>query len=203
MISIEIPIDFDICSVLHYSDVTWPCWYFKLLAAQLFLQNLIQANGKQISKLCICGLLWGESRESTWFPSQRASNADNLSMRYISLHTVTHSRSGVIALGLAVNDTSTMWSNHHICTWKVCCKNTFLYSVLLGWVGLWGLLWWTPSAIRKDHHGVSSGWSSVWHRSNTGLSTTQYEQIPIILGVCPFWLTPLFFRSITFWQAYG
>ena len=39
--------------------------------------------------------------------------------------------------------------------------------------------------------------------SNTGLSSTQYEQIPIILGVWPFWLTPFFFRSITFWRAYG
>ena len=73
----------------------------------------------------------------------------------------------------------------------------------LGWVGLWGFLWWAPSAKGKDHHGVSSGWSSVWHRSNTGLSSTQYEQIPIILGIWPFWLTPFFFRSITFWWAYG
>ena len=73
----------------------------------------------------------------------------------------------------------------------------------LGWVGLWGFLWWAPSAKRKDHHGVSSRWSSVWHRSNTVLSSTQYEQIPIILGVWPFWLTPFFFRSITFWRACG
>ena len=72
-----------------------------------------------------------------------------------------------------------------------------------GWVGLWGFLWWAPSAKGKDHHRVSSGWSSVWHRSNTGLSSTQYEQIPIILGVWPFWLTPLFFWSVTFWRAYG
>ena len=72
-----------------------------------------------------------------------------------------------------------------------------------GWVGLWGFLWWAPSAKRKDHHGVSSGWSSVWHRSNTGLSNTQYEQIPIILGVWPYWLTPFFFRSIAFLWAYG
>ena len=72
-----------------------------------------------------------------------------------------------------------------------------------GWGGLWGFLWWAPSANRKDHHGVSSGWSSVWHRSNTGLSSTQYEQIPIILGVWPFWLTLFFFRLITFWRAYG
>ena len=34
-------------------------------------------------------------------------------------------------------------------------------------------------------------------------SSTQYEQIPIILGVWPFWLTPFFFRSITFWRANG
>ena len=74
---------------------------------------------------------------------------------------------------------------------------------LLGWVGLWGFLWWAPSAKRKDHHGVSSGWSSVWYRSITGLSSTQYEQIPIILGVWPFWLTPVCFRSITFGWAYG
>ena len=73
----------------------------------------------------------------------------------------------------------------------------------MGWVGLWGFLWWAPSAKGKDHHGVSSGWSSVWHRSNNGLSSTQYEQIPIILGVWPFGLTPFFFRSITFWRAYG
>ena len=59
------------------------------------------------------------------------------------------------------------------------------------------------SFYMKDHHRVSSGWSSVWHCSNTGLSSTQYEQIPIILGVWPFWLTPFFFRSITFWRAYG
>ena len=38
-------------------------------------------------------------------------------------------------------------------------------------VGLWSTIW-------KDHHGVSSGWSNVWHRSNTGLCSTQYEQIP-------------------------
>ena len=42
------------------------------------------------------------------------------------------------------------------------------------WMGLWGFLWWAPLAKRKDHHGVSSGWSSVWHHSNTGLSSTQY-----------------------------
>ena len=56
---------------------------------------------------------------------------------------------------------------------------------------------------KEETPRVSSGWSSVWHCSNTGLSSTQYEQIPIILGVWPFWLTPFFFRSITFWWDYG
>ena len=86
-------------------------------------------------------------------------------------------------------------------TYQVCLDNPIfsnlalcdILSTFLGWVGLWGFLWWAPSAKREDHHGVSSGWSSVWHRSSTGLSSTQYEQIPIILGVWPFWLTPFFF----------
>ena len=68
----------------------------------------------------------------------------------------------------------------------------------LWWVELWGFLWWAPSAKRKDHHGVSSGWSSTLFHSNTGIYSAQCEQIPIIFGVCPFRLTPFFFRSITF-----
>ena len=43
-----------------------------------------------------------------------------------------------------------------------------------GWMGLWGFLWWAPSPKRKDHHRVSSGWSTIWFDSNTGLSSTQY-----------------------------
>ena len=55
------------------------------------------------------------------------------------------------------------------------CGNHRYLVAVVGWVGLWGFLWWTHSTKRKDHHGVSSGWSSVWHRSNTGLSSPQYE----------------------------
>ena len=78
-----------------------------------------------------------------------------------------------------------------------CCLMTPSHNLDQFCLELLGNYW------RKDHHGVSSGWSSVWHRSNTWLSSTQYEQIPIILGVWPFWLTPFVFRSITFWWAYG
>ena len=73
----------------------------------------------------------------------------------------------------------------------------------MGGVGLWGFLCWAPSAKRKDQHGVSSGWSSTWFHANTGLSSAQYEQIPIIFGVWPNWQTPIFFWSITFWQVHG
>ena len=73
----------------------------------------------------------------------------------------------------------------------------------MGWVGLWGFLWWAPSAKKKYHQGVGSGWSSTWFHSKTGLSSAQYEQISIIFGVWPFWLIHFFFRSITFWWVYG
>ena len=77
------------------------------------------------------------------------------------------------------------WLNlNKILPWVLCWKypwHVFFFFFLggVGWVGLWGFLWWAPSAKGKDHHGVSSGWSSVWQCSNTGLSSTQYEQIPI------------------------
>ena len=98
------------------------------------------------------------------------------------------------------------WDEVWYVPWNPLITQQFFSEILTkdsGVGGLWGFLWWAPSAKRKDYHRVSSGWSSVWHRSNTGLSSTQYEQIPIILGVWPFWLTPFFFRSITFWRAYG
>ena len=89
----------------------------------------------------------------------------------------------------------------HVSKQKICNLEEFQQH--WGWVGLWVVLWWAPSAKRKDNHRVSSGWSSTWFHSNTGLSSTQYEQIPIIFGVWPFWLTPFFFWSITFWRVYG
>ena len=45
-----------------------------------------------------------------------------------------------------------------------------VFEIMMGWVGLWGFLWWAPSVKRKDHHRVSSGWSSTWFHSNTGVA---------------------------------
>ena len=69
------------------------------------------------------------------------------------------------------------------------------------WAGGWGC-----EVSCGGHHGPRGKTTTgsaldgavFWHHSNT-----QYEQIPIILGVWSFWLTPFFFRSITFWRAYG
>ena len=83
---------------------------------------------------------------------------------------------------------------------------TFMFSLICTWINGWvnsgetgdlgchhthyhfTVMWWAPSVKRKDHHGVSSGWSSTLFNSNTGLSSAQYEQIPIIFGVWPFGL---------------
>ena len=103
----------DIWPVIHYSAVTWPCWYFFFFFFErdfllshfiqlyiihitnywqlnCFFKSSFRLTAKKTSKLCISGLLQWESRESTWFPSQRASDAENLSIRHISLYTVTH-----------------------------------------------------------------------------------------------------------------
>ena len=107
---------------------------------------------------------------------------------------LTYSRAlhwGYCSLALShwyVNVSSMLWWINLPSLWKNDCIFFFnpstghFFCCHRGWVGLWGFLWWAPSAKGKDHHRVSSGWSSVWHRSNTGLSSTQYEQIPIILG---------------------
>ena len=144
------------------------------------------------------------------FLSHRASNAE-LDFFVVSLGNNLNNQScghGVAQNGQMLK-CNLLLENFHI-PWSPIDNKSALAQAMaghltgdMGWVGLWGFLWWAPSAKRKDHHGVSSGWSSVWHRSNTGLSSTQYEQIPIILGIWPFWLTPFFFRSITFWRAYG
>ena len=88
-----------------------------------------------------------------------------------------------------------LWQPFHF------CDKDLMFSLLLawpnswGWVGLWGFLWWAPSAKRKDHHGVSFGWSSVWHRSNTGLSSAQYNmsRSQLYLGFGYFGWLPSFF----------
>ena len=52
----------------------------KSLPTQLFVQWLIQANLKESIKLCTTGPFWGEPPVTGGFPSQRASDAESVSM---------------------------------------------------------------------------------------------------------------------------
>ena len=93
----------------------------------------------------------------------------------------------VLPLLTACSSVTEAWKMHMHCN-----QLNHLRSVR-GWVGLWGFLWWAPSAKRKDHHRVSSRWSSTWFHANTGLSSTQHEQIPII-----FWGLAILADSLLF-----
>ena len=61
-------------------------------------------------------------------------------------------------------------------------------SLILMWLHIHAKLKWISNSNVDPDNKVFSG----SHRSNTGISSTQYEQIPIIRGAWPFWLTPFF-----------
>ena len=65
----------------HHRYVTWALWYFKSLMAGLFVQQLMQANS--------AGPLWGEATGDGIFPSQGASNTENVCMLWY-LHNDNH-----------------------------------------------------------------------------------------------------------------
>ena len=55
-------------------------------------------------------------------------------------------------------------------------KYEIFYQTIRGCAELWGFLRWAPLAKRKDHHGVSSGWSRIWLNTNTGLSVNNMSR---------------------------
>ena len=136
------------------------------------------------------GLIW-----NLLYLSQNWSDCHETKSNYISIELQMWPFSLTLAMTLTLNFQGQIWpwplTTHMALTMDSCISEWEA-----GWVGLWSFLWWAPWAKRKDHHGVSSGWSSIWVHSNNGLSSTQYEQIPIIFGVWPFC------RSVTFWLVY-
>ena len=60
----------------------WGYWRFKYPAYPLFADLSVQAQVKEISKLCATGLCEGNSPVTGEFPAQRASNAENVSIRW-------------------------------------------------------------------------------------------------------------------------
>ena len=69
-------------------------------------------------------------------------------------------------------------------------ENWLGYNSTMGWVGAVRFL--VVGTIGKEERPPRG---QLWMEQYlfTGLSSTQYEQIPIIFGVWPFWLTPFFF----------
>ena len=75
----------------HYSDVTWASWYikYKVYHQQLdsLFNNLFEDHNKENIK---ASHKWPFVRESTggwWFPSQRASNVEKISMSSCAIIT--------------------------------------------------------------------------------------------------------------------
>ena len=55
-------------------------WQLRSPGIWLFAKQSFQAHNKETWKLIITGPLWGESTVTSGFPSQRASNAENIPM---------------------------------------------------------------------------------------------------------------------------
>ena len=63
---------------IHYSNIKWVSTHLNAPAYQLF----VQLDIKEISKSCILCSLRGESTGDRWIPSQRASDAESVSMSW-------------------------------------------------------------------------------------------------------------------------
>ena len=60
----------------------WSRWRFKSPACPLFAQTFVQAMIKEKIKAPCHWLLWGESTGDRWFPSQRASDSENVNISW-------------------------------------------------------------------------------------------------------------------------
>ena len=65
---------------LHYSDVIMSAMRLKSPASRLFAQRFFRRRSKKTSKFRVTGLCEGNSAVTGGFPSQRASNEENVSL---------------------------------------------------------------------------------------------------------------------------
>ena len=65
--------------LLHYIDISWAPWRFKSPVNWLCIQQLAQSDRKK-SNIRITGSLRGETTGDRWVPSQKANNAENVSL---------------------------------------------------------------------------------------------------------------------------
>ena len=66
--------------LLHCNSATWYSWHLKSTATWLLLLQIVWTNITEVSKVHSIEHFWGESVDNRWFPSQRASNAESVSM---------------------------------------------------------------------------------------------------------------------------
>ena len=73
---------------IHYNDVIMSAMASQITRLTMFTQPFIQGQIKETSKLCIIGLCAGNSQVTGEFPTQKASNAEYVSIwwRHHSVH---------------------------------------------------------------------------------------------------------------------
>ena len=57
--------------ILHYDDVKWPSWRFELLASRVFVQQFVETDNKETSKVCVTVPLWREYTCHRWIPCKK------------------------------------------------------------------------------------------------------------------------------------
>ena len=86
--------------------------------------------------------------------------------------------------------------------WKSCLQNSihFLHISFktLGWVGLWGFLWWAPSAQRKYHHGSALDGAVFDIAQILAYLVHNMSRSQLYLGVGHFGWLPSFFGQYHF-----
>ena len=52
----------------HYDDVQWPSWGLELPVNRVFVQQFVQTDNKETSKVHVTVPLWGEFTGHRWIP---------------------------------------------------------------------------------------------------------------------------------------
>ena len=125
----------------------WARWRIKLPASRLFSQPFIQAQIKETSKLPITGLCAGNSPvtgefpqefpDDRWIPAQMASNAENVSIRWLHhgmlycYFKITSKRCYASSNGQWANTTMCMTMKCHASYWWWCHDVEILSTLLV------------------------------------------------------------------------
>ena len=97
---------FQVYLAFHNSDVTRVSWCPQSPTTLLLFNSLVRFTAKGNSKLCIIGSLWGEPPVTCRVPSQKFSNAENISM---------------------------YWRNHYVIIWYLTGKLIYWFDPVPAW----------------------------------------------------------------------